>query len=55
MLKAPTAVKCGSCGSEIESCFCEAPDCQTPRCNNCVALVLKERIPEPHHHDAHLE
>jgi hypothetical protein len=45
------ALKCRSCGREIESCaFCDERDCQSPRCNNCVELALGERIPQPHVH-----
>ncbi len=50
-MTAAQALKCGSCGNEIESCaFCDEPDCASPRCNNCVGLALKERILQPHAH-----
>ena len=50
-MTAAQALKCGSCGNEMESCaFCDEPDCPSPRCNNCLALALKERIPQPHVH-----
>jgi hypothetical protein len=48
---AAQSLKCGSCGNEIDNCaFCDEVDCTSARCNNCVALALKERIPQPHVH-----
>ena len=50
-MTAAPALKCDSCGNEIESCaFCDEPDCASPRCNGCVGLALKERIPHTHPH-----
>lgn len=50
-MTAAQALRCGKCGNEIEHCaFCDEPDCNSPRCNNCVALTLNERIPQPHGH-----
>jgi hypothetical protein len=47
-MTAARALKCGSCGNEIETCaFCDGPVCASPRCNNCMALAFKERIPQP--------
>ena len=50
-MTAAQTLKCGGCGNEIENCaFCDKVDCASPRCNNCVMLALKERIPQPHVH-----
>ena len=50
-MTAAHALKCLGCAKEIESCaFCDERDCPSPRCNSCVALTLKERIPQPHVH-----
>jgi hypothetical protein len=50
-MTAAQSFKCGGCGGEIEICaFCDEPDCPSPRCHNCVALDLNERIPQPHAH-----
>ncbi len=48
-MKPAEALKCAKCGEEIEDCaFCDEPDCRAPACSECVAVALKERVPQPY-------